>query len=109
MNRHANAWVGDDFLARHSQYRHGSYMAPCADFEMNHVECMEAYGYPRSEIACRMFQEDLLECMTSYKRGIRIHRLRSERVRQVLAGERKFSEYHGTRPFADSYPYIQPR
>lgn len=109
MNKPFHSWYSDDFLTRHSQFRNGSYVQPCADFEMNYVECMEAYGYPRAEIACRMFQEDLWECTTGYKRMFRVIRLRSERARQVLEGERHWKDFHGRRPEADSYPFAKSR
>ena len=45
----------------------GEYKTPCAAYEINALECLEAYGYWRGERACRRFYEDFNECVTATK------------------------------------------
>ena len=39
----------------------------CAFYEINAVECYEAYGFYRGERYCRDFQQDWDECITGWK------------------------------------------
>ena len=40
----------------------------CNDFEMRAVECLEAYGRQRSQVACRDYFDDYKECVFADKR-----------------------------------------
>lgn len=39
----------------------------CANYELNLMECLEAYGYYRGDRFCKPFYDDLDECRTSRK------------------------------------------
>lgn len=39
----------------------------CAEFEMNLMNCYEAYGYPKGMEVCRAYYDDFEECCTRYK------------------------------------------
>ncbi|XP_012261022.2 NADH dehydrogenase [ubiquinone] iron-sulfur protein 5 [Athalia rosae] len=58
----------------------------CADFEMNFVECMEAYGIPRGYRKCSDLFEDLHECATHNTQQMRVNAIRDERHKQYKAG-----------------------
>lgn len=40
---------------------------PCSDFQMNSIECVEAYGAVRGRRVCRKYLEDFAECMYNNK------------------------------------------
>ena len=104
-----HTWVLDELnLEHHMQYRRGTGWDQCANIQLNWSECMEAYGRERGDIACRLFFEDLQECVHGTKRQLRYRRVKAERFRQVLDGERKYSElFMEARPCADSFPNMK--
>ena len=61
----------------------------CARHEMRVVECMEAYGLPRSKEKCRTLILDFQECVVGTKQQARCDIMMNERTRQWEAGERK--------------------
>ena len=42
----------------------------CRDFEMNAVECLEAYGAVKGKVKCQDYLDDLKECMFQTKRVV---------------------------------------
>jgi NADH dehydrogenase (ubiquinone) Fe-S protein 5 len=43
----------------------------CGPFELDMMECLEAYGQDRGKIKCRDLIEDFHECLTMTKRNAR--------------------------------------
>ena len=68
---------------------------PCADFELNAAECMEAYGLRNGSQLCAAFIEDLFECKTNLTSHMRMNLMRLEVMKKVANGENKFSEIQG--------------
>jgi hypothetical protein len=50
-----------------NQQRDAGINPTCANYEMNAIECLEAYGYYRGERYCRDYMEDWDECLAGYK------------------------------------------
>lgn len=73
----------------------------CAPYEIQYVDCMEAYGYHRGKEKCRLILEDMYECVFKVKRLRRIHDMQKERERQFKSGERE-KKYEET-PVLDLY------
>ena len=57
-------WTGHNTSnqARDSGMRHR-----CADYELDAIECLEAYGFWRGERYCKLLLEDWHECTHPYK------------------------------------------
>lgn len=78
---------------------------PCADVELNWVECLEAYGIINGRAKCKKFQEDLNECKHSRIRKMRFFAMKAERYKKILRGELTWAERVG-KPYAyDSFIY----
>ncbi|XP_053210893.1 uncharacterized protein LOC128394581 [Panonychus citri] len=75
----------------------------CNEFYLNYNECMEAYGRTRGFAPCEPFRTDFFECKNATKAILRHRRVRVERIRQVLEGERKMKDFWGRRPESDSF------
>ncbi|XP_074594769.1 NADH dehydrogenase (ubiquinone) 15 kDa subunit [Brevipalpus obovatus] len=105
-----NHWVMDEFNMHGGMNRRRAMgYDKCANIQLNWAECMEAYGRERGDLACKLFYEDLQECIHGTKQILRQKRLKAERWRQVLDGERKYSDLYSTKqPTAASFPYIKP-
>jgi NADH dehydrogenase (ubiquinone) Fe-S protein 5 len=43
----------------------------CGQFELDAIECLEAYGQDRGKVKCRDLMEDFHECLTMTKRTMR--------------------------------------
>src|SRR6266516_2670572 len=56
--------------AHHNQHQYLGTKSRCADFEMNALECMEAYGYYRGIKTCKDYIDDWNECVSSQKQVI---------------------------------------
>lgn len=52
-------------LINHQQY------GKCAKFELQMMECMEAYGYDKGKVKCSDLIEDFNECQTMTKQFLR--------------------------------------
>jgi len=61
----------------------------CADFDMRHQECLEAYGNHPDTRPCQLYRDDLYECMNHNKQKARWLAMREERDRQFKAGLRE--------------------
>lgn len=61
----------------------------CAHYEIQYMDCMEAYGYHRGKEKCRLIFEDMYECAMKVKRLRRIVAMQKERERQFKSGERE--------------------
>lgn len=75
----------------------------CSDLELNAMECMEAYGTIKGMTRCRPFFDDLHECRTQFYKKLRHKIMKQERLKQVLSGERKWSERYGHEYAYDSF------
>jgi len=69
----------------------------CAPYELQYIDCMEAYGYHKGKEKCRLILEDMYECAMKIKRMRRIYVMEQERQRQFKNGERK-ERYEETPP-----------
>jgi NADH dehydrogenase (ubiquinone) Fe-S protein 5 len=74
----------------------------CGEFEMQMMECMEAYGAVQGKTKCADLTADFKECYLQTKQRNRSVEMRSERDRQYRAGERK-EHYQQPGPRVDSY------
>jgi len=61
----------------------------CAPYELQYMDCMEAYGYHKGKEKCRLILEDMYECAMKIKRMRRVYAMEKERQRQLKNGERK--------------------
>ena len=77
--------------------------APCSQFELNSVECLEAYGMVKGSQECAQFLEDLRECRFGHYRMARKILLQAENYKQVVTGKIPFKERHGKPLPYDSY------
>lgn len=68
---------------------------PCADFELNAAECLEAYGIVRGTGKCAKFMEDLKECRYLWNTKMRYVIMKHERMKQIVTGEKPISERKG--------------
>lgn len=53
-------------LINHQQY------SKCGQFEMEMMECLEAYGLDKGKLKCKAIIEDYQECAGSHKQRLRI-------------------------------------
>lgn len=67
----------------------------CGDFELNYVECLEAYGLVRGLETCLKYHEDLQECRSNYLKDARAKMMDFERYKKIAKGEIPFKERHG--------------
>ncbi|CAG9797531.1 unnamed protein product [Chironomus riparius] len=74
----------------------------CGQFELDVVECLEAYGQDRGKLKCRDLIEDFNECLTMTKRTMRALAMRNERTKQYWSGELK-EKYQNPGPRIDSF------
>lgn len=72
---------------------------PCSDFELNTVECLEAYGAIKGAEKCAKFIEDLNECKHTRLRVMRKMIMQEERMKKVAKGEIPFEKRWG-KPYA---------
>jgi hypothetical protein len=42
-------------------------MGECAPFELNFLDCMEAYGHTKGEEKCSLYFQDFMECTQKWK------------------------------------------
>ncbi|XP_055305651.1 NADH dehydrogenase [ubiquinone] iron-sulfur protein 5 [Sitodiplosis mosellana] len=82
-------------IINHQQY------GKCARFEMNMMECMEAYGYDKGKVKCADLIEDFNECHNMTKQFLRHMAMEAERERQYKAGEVK--EKYAPPPHPNAY------
>uniref|UniRef100_A0A1A9WKV3 Uncharacterized protein n=1 Tax=Glossina brevipalpis TaxID=37001 RepID=A0A1A9WKV3_9MUSC len=75
----------------------------CGQFEMDMMECLEAYGAERGKIKCKELIDDFGECFNMRKQMLRIEAMRVERLRQYRNGERKKEELYAESPRIDAY------
>ncbi|GAB0093947.1 uncharacterized protein DMENIID0001_091400 [Sergentomyia squamirostris] len=75
----------------------------CAEFEINMMECLEAYGTDVGRVKCANLIHDFQECVLQRKQLLRFHAMRNERHRQWFAGERSSEEHYAPPPKVDSY------
>lgn len=75
----------------------------CADFEMNYVECMEAYGLIRGTTKCLKYREDYDECKSDNLKNARALLIKYERYKKVAKGEISFKERRGEPVPYDAY------
>jgi len=73
----------------------------CADFELRHEECLQAYGYSVDSKPCQLYKDDLYECRHKTKQLARLNAMREERKRQVKAGLRSKEDMYDIK---DSFP-----
>merc|ERR1719309_1404961 len=45
----------------------------CADFELRHEECLQAYGYDVDSNPCQLYKDDLYECKHKIKQLARLN------------------------------------
>lgn len=75
----------------------------CSDFELNHAECMEAYGMIKGSEVCEKFYEDFKECVWGRIAHMRYLLMRAERNKKILTGEIPWNKRQG-QPYAyDSF------
>lgn len=70
-------------MINHQQYD------KCGRFEMDMMECLEAYGFDKGQKKCKDLIDDFKECSMVIKQDLRIAAMEKERSRQWWAGERK--------------------
>lgn len=75
----------------------------CADFEINAVECLEAYGMIKGSSQCRKYIEDLMECQSNVLSNYRIKSMFIEKMKQIGKGERSWADRHGPKYPANGY------
>lgn len=75
----------------------------CADFELNAMECIEAYGKDLGRIKCEQLIKDFKECSLREKQRKRFFTMRFERHRQYWMGERSKEDRYSDPPAYDSY------
>ncbi|XP_055694041.1 NADH dehydrogenase [ubiquinone] iron-sulfur protein 5 [Lutzomyia longipalpis] len=75
----------------------------CGDFEVQMMECLEAYGTDVGRTKCADIISDFQECVLRKKQMLRFHAMRNERHRQWLTGERSSEEHYAPPPRVDSY------
>lgn len=80
-------------------------MDPCADMELNHAECLEAYGLAMGRNKCAKFFEDIKECRGQKIRLMRAYIMRIERNKQLVTGERKWADRWAKPYDYDSFVY----
>lgn len=76
---------------------------PCGDFELNSVECLEAYGVHKGMELCQKYFEDLQECKNGRLRDMRVFLMRQERFKKIAKGEIPWSKRYGEPQPYDSY------
>ncbi|XP_072755409.1 NADH dehydrogenase [ubiquinone] iron-sulfur protein 5 [Anoplolepis gracilipes] len=75
-----------DFLGN---IRNFQCLKECAQYELQYMDCMEAYGYHKGKKQCRLILDDMYECVMKIKRLRRIEVMQKERYRQYKNGERE--------------------
>ncbi|KAJ6647622.1 NADH dehydrogenase [ubiquinone] iron-sulfur protein 5 [Pseudolycoriella hygida] len=73
----------------------------CARFEMNMIDCLEAYGLHMGSKKCKDLIDDFQECASRNKQVQRVQAMRMERHRQYYFGDRK--EHFAEPPKEDAY------
>lgn len=73
----------------------------CAHYELQLIDCLEAYGYHRGKEKCRLILSDMYECAMKNKRLRRVYAMQEERDRQFKNGERP--EHYTEKPPLDLY------
>ncbi|XP_067135244.1 NADH dehydrogenase [ubiquinone] iron-sulfur protein 5 [Centruroides vittatus] len=75
----------------------------CRDFEMNVVECLEAYGLRKGKKKCKDEIDDYNECTFALKQLKRVMEMEAERKRRWKNKERAGKEYYAPPPKIDSF------
>ncbi|XP_055387541.1 NADH dehydrogenase [ubiquinone] iron-sulfur protein 5 [Condylostylus longicornis] len=75
----------------------------CGEFEMNMMDCLEAYGLDRGKKKCADLIADFQECAGMRKQMLRYNAMRLERHRQYLTGEVPKSKHYAEPPRTDAY------
>ena len=68
--------------------------AACADFELNLIECLEAYGITKGSNQCHKYFEDYHECKQDGLKNMRSYLMTLERYKKIAKGEIAFKERH---------------
>ncbi|CAG2115317.1 unnamed protein product [Medioppia subpectinata] len=89
-----------------TQCQIGNSKPRCAEFQLNAVECLEAYGAKRGRRVCSRYLDDYQECIRGYKQSQRVNEMTKERLKQVMRGERTLDNYHDkVKPPRDAYQF----
>ena len=75
----------------------------CADFELNAVECLEAYGVKMGYDRCWKYFEDYKECQFRSMAESRANYMNLIRAKKVLSGELPLNRITTETPPYDSY------
>ncbi|XP_076317341.1 NADH dehydrogenase (ubiquinone) 15 kDa subunit isoform X2 [Tachypleus tridentatus] len=75
----------------------------CRDFELNMMNCLEAYGLRNGSEMCKNEIDDYKECRSQKKQIKRVEAMQKERQRQYKSGERSKSNLYAEPPKLDSY------
>ena len=86
-----------------NQMRALTRVSRCSEFQLNFFECLEAYGARAYANKCKDFYNDYLECGRARKQELYVEEMRRERIRQVVRGERKPTEFWGKKIPADAF------
>lgn len=68
--------------------------ATCSDFELNLVECLEAYGITKGYHQCHKYFEDYHECKSDQIKMVRAGVMKMERYKKLAKGEIPFEQRH---------------
>lgn len=79
--------------------------SPCGDFELNYVECLEAYGISKGNHVCHKYLEDLTECKSQGLTIMRVQMMSLERDKKILKGEIPFSKRYSEPIPYDAFVY----
>lgn len=79
------------------------YSGRCQKFELDVMECLEAYGKDRGLVKCEALIRDFRECHTREKQTRRTFAMRNERNRQYAAGERSAENLYAPSPKPESF------
>jgi len=78
----------------------------CAEFQLNAIECLEAYGAHRGRAHCQNFLDDYVECLHGFNQLQRVTEMKKERVKQVMRGERSVNNFYDrVKPPRDSLQF----
>lgn len=77
----------DLFPALHLQQFSRQRRHNCADFELNALECLEAYGLHKGYDVCFKYIEDLNECKSRALTDARVNYIKMTLLKKTLTGE----------------------
>lgn len=81
----------------------GARRQPCADFELNYIECLEAYGAAHGGMKCTKFMEDFQECKGARIRKMRHWIMKEEKMKKLIKGEIAYKDRLGKPYSYDAY------